>query len=86
MCVGFQLSIQIFHDVLTMCNFGIIFERSSLCMCVILAMVCDDFWRVGIADVTVWDVMLSQLVNGYQCSGATSASIPEFRQHSSWTI
>jgi hypothetical protein len=40
-------------------------------MCVILAVVSDDLWRVGIEDVTVWDVMLCYLVNGYHCSGGT---------------
>jgi len=38
---------------------------------VILALVSDDFWRVGIEGVTVWDVMLCQLVNDYQYSGGT---------------
>lgn len=71
MCVGFHLCIRIFHDVLAVWNFEIIFKRISLCMCVILAVVSDDLWRVGIEDVTVWDVMLCYLVNGYHCSGGT---------------
>jgi len=60
-----------FHGVLAMWNLEIIFKRGSLCTCVILAVVADDFWRVGIEGVTVWDVMLCQLVNDYQYSGGT---------------
>ena len=59
------------HDVLAVWNFEIMFKRRSLCTCVILAVVSDDFWRVGIEDVTVWDVTLHHLVNGYQLSGGT---------------
>jgi hypothetical protein len=74
MCVGFQLCIQIFHDVLALWNFDISFKERSLCTlctCVILAMVSYGLWRVGIEDVTVRDVMLHHLVNGYQHSGGT---------------
>jgi hypothetical protein len=64
MYVGFHV-----HDVVAMCNFEVIFKERSLCTCVILAVVSDDLWSVGIENVTVGDLMLHQLVNGYQRSG-----------------
>jgi hypothetical protein len=74
---------DIFRDV-AMWNFEIIFKRRSLCTCVMLAVVSDDLWRVGIEDAAVWNVILHHVVNGYILEGH-SASMPEVRQHSSWT-